>query len=1597
PAADRVIATESIASAPLPIDSVLSDGSPILVESDRDLYQRRVRNLSPDEFYFPFHSSSESIGWVSLPLGVQLDQPLEGYAANDLPQVIATLSKNGGVPSDFPLAATLTFPDGTVHELGEENIQKVETGEFDVHAFRPRNFKPGLYTITVKTGNAANTLDSSSSDSTAYFQGGPSPNEASRSFYWGLVAVNTRQSIYQPGETAEFEMVVLDKDSLGVKNAKVVLSVVSPDGASVTLGTGSDSVQETTSPGVYLARLPVVAEGVYHVEVHALAPGINSIIRTTFDVRSHYDFDIVRGTNTKIDPAHQPLEVDLAISTVDSTAKIITIREAIPLDLNVTTDSYQYETDENGNVIQITIPNPYVSVYETHDEKIIEWKNVPLNDAGEAVLHYQYTVPDVKPWLYLLGPIEIISDENNPTPHSIFPAPGRRRGSDSFWEARSWMIAVDANPTSKLFFRQRIIPSDPKPNDSNCSQDCDIDSYLAGVQSIIGMSDINGVTSDQNAGATNTTVGIKEFFSSVSYPLIPQTITTSGTWMAGIRCDISNTSDNNSAPAFTIYRWIAATDSNGERIVKRFNTSSSCLTTDTFLAGSRAGNTSSVTFERGDKIIVEVLAAVNSTAPPPTTRTLTYSYGNSTSLNDGNVILPSGVTLQFAGDANTQIVSPTTTTTRELMTEFQIDANGFCHKDVNLTNSGFSCGDVNVNLMYCPVVGGVCVGPFVDMNTVVTSPLFISSGTALQSDDVLAPQDQNTFVFQVKGAIGGLYTIRSKIDSNWMVDMSFSNETNSDINVIIDSNASCDLNNIACFTSLWNGGTSNDYLGYSEYSGTTTLLVNVDGNAYANDLLFVAPYADVNAKIDSGAVYLVKDIDTKTGSHDFNILTNFDVRWSGSRASDNLGRNNLISTNELDEPTAPSVQLVNVDGNAFANDLLISASFADSGGRLNAGAVYLIKDVNTLSGVKDMNVMTSFNVAVYGSAASDGLGASFSSGQTVVLGNLDGNSVPNDLLFSVPNTDFTFATQGSLYLLKDVNTLSGIVDFNSTSQFNARWDGENASASLGWSSDSGNGVEIVNIDDNAVANDVLVISTGAGALFNGKVYLIKDINSASGILPLTTSTNYSVAWVGGSILDGLGTTALAGDGVQLVNADGNAYANDLIISATSADAGAADNGAVYLVMDVDKKSGSNDMATASNYRVRFAGGAASDKIGDSLTSGQGVQWVNVDGNAYANDLLITATNADVGATDSGAVYLIKDVNTLSGNLALSSSTSYNVRWNLATAGDVLGGTQGSGLGVQLVNLDNNVVSNDLLLTAFGANIVSGDNGVVYLISDINTLSGNKDLPTTTNFNLRIYGEGSMFLGSSNFSGPGTQLVNVDGNQFANDLLLTASISDAGGSDRGAVYLVRDINRYFGTGNDLSLGSSTNYAVRWFGGTTGDFLGDTNASGSGIQLVNLDKNLYSNDLLLSAPFADVNGKVDSGAVYLVRDIDKRSGDFDLNNTTSYTKMWSGGITADYLGMAPGGGAGLQIINSDGNSFNNDLLFTSYYADVNAKINNGAVHLVRNVVDANAAVFSVKVVSPSDANILIGTQRIDLNLLGVAQLATDYNFDINYSVS
>ena len=295
-----------------------------------------------------------------------------------------SIQKGAWVGTDETLVTVIYGPDGNEITLSYVH-EKLRDGKFSIKVEFNENAKPGLYKVITTLTKDGKTYVTESE------------------FAWGLVSLNTVKSIYKPGETAEFIIVVLDNEGHPVSNANLVMSITAPNSEITNLSSGN-GITENAESGLYDAEYITTIEGTYNVDITAQTEGINTDFSTTFDVSEYFEFDIIRTAQSKVDPINNPNSFDVKVNIESFVGgNTITVTETVPSVFGVVTD---------GNVETVG------------DNKIITW-NKSLID-GKTSVEYSYSIPLVFPELYALGPIEINYGQ-----------------SQTFTESRPWFVAAD--------------------------------------------------------------------------------------------------------------------------------------------------------------------------------------------------------------------------------------------------------------------------------------------------------------------------------------------------------------------------------------------------------------------------------------------------------------------------------------------------------------------------------------------------------------------------------------------------------------------------------------------------------------------------------------------------------------------------------------------------------------------------------------------------------------------------------------------------------------------------------------------------------------------------------------------------------------------------------------------------------------------------------------------------------------------------------------------------------------------------------------------------------------------------------------------------
>ncbi|MDO8537587.1 MAG: hypothetical protein Q7S21_01760 [archaeon] len=833
----------------------------------------------------------------------------ESFAANQAAEfriIFEDEKGKGHKPKKIEIA--LVDPIGNIIPLNNifASLQKeVSEGEYFVSIPPKRSFRPGNYQIQV-TANDENFSYSENS-----------------SFTWGVIAINTRKSIYKPQETAEFEIVVLDELSFGVCDAEmeIILNIVSPDGNAIQLSKSNGEIQQLPECGVFKAKMVVEKEGTYKMSAFASFRGIQNQIESDFLVKQNYEYDIIRNTQTKIDPKGTPEFVEIIIDSFGK-QKQIQIVEKVPRDFEIfNTDA---EIAEDGEIKTIT-----------WNKKISE----PIT------LSYNYQVPQIYPWLYYIGQIEI-SETNAPIKEKekIIEIPTDNNSVDLpqetdinsldsnnlelqkliekaktnkiilnrfnklkskfvskqsvkeiakiffdeidnansepeiFKEARPWMIAVDANPTSNFFFRNdtEFNAVEPRPNASYTANGAwDTNSSVLHKWGSFGMMDVVSISIGQtrtNSSFSSNSSDINiQIASFISPPLINQTIN-SGTWTGKGWCKESADNDNLSA-TYSLYVWDRNDSFKGE-IFPRTIIGIECpriAVAARYLSVS--GN--SITIARGDKLVAEMKFM----GAAPSSAAGTFYWGGDNTSQDSNIVSPQSITL--AGDLNTSHSTArdnTTTNDYNIPINWNFDLNGAT------TCRNYNCGKTDSNIQFCK--NASCT-TWNDANN-LTGGIRLPTGYGGDTNRSQSPHTSGTsynvgWTFQGKTA--GLYRLRINADANQSGDANTSNaafdqnavDVNANIGKItqIIGNPGSDGNTYAINTNF----DSSVFVSCDKNGGCGNVDTNVQycidvGNSCA---LNGGPWFDINSS--GGPIQLISGTMPDNNSNLSGVVRTYDANW----------------------------------------------------------------------------------------------------------------------------------------------------------------------------------------------------------------------------------------------------------------------------------------------------------------------------------------------------------------------------------------------------------------------------------------------------------------------------------------------------------------------------------------------------------------------------------------------------------------------------------------------------------------------------------------------------------------------------------------------
>ena len=325
------------------------------------------------------------------------------FNVTDLPQFHFKFKTQRGFFTrlkDFLLGRSVPFKVQSAqlhHASGElEHLPvDIEYGANDEWTFKlekgQRDFRPGKYSVdlTMNEGGATYT------DSVP--------------FYWGVLAENPDKSSYEPGEVAHISISALDDKGDTMCDAQLMMSVTDPSGATsdvpVVSGGGCGHNNITTLPD-FIAEYATKDEGAYTLTLARLddAGNIVTSVTDTLTVKKSAPYVVTRTGPTRIYP-----------------------KSAYSMQLHI--DAPQGFT---GTIVEpvpegFAIADPDGAVVSRADGVIYLTWNVAIASAAGKNLSYTFKAPEVSPYMYSLGPLQL-KDVTGVV----------------FTESRTWKLASDA-------------------------------------------------------------------------------------------------------------------------------------------------------------------------------------------------------------------------------------------------------------------------------------------------------------------------------------------------------------------------------------------------------------------------------------------------------------------------------------------------------------------------------------------------------------------------------------------------------------------------------------------------------------------------------------------------------------------------------------------------------------------------------------------------------------------------------------------------------------------------------------------------------------------------------------------------------------------------------------------------------------------------------------------------------------------------------------------------------------------------------------------------------------------------------------------------
>jgi cellulose synthase/poly-beta-1,6-N-acetylglucosamine synthase-like glycosyltransferase len=308
--------------------------------------------------------------------------------------------------SEQAVTARLWYKKSTVPDI-HPTIKDQGRGSYSITVTPGRFFTPGNYTLETRTTRNGKTY-------TAY-----------QDFSWGVLAINTRKSIYVPGETIDFGFGAVDEEGKTICDASLTLTIAIPsekkpivltsDKGTITRSGKCGASTVTNTPDYQATIKAHEKEETYHLRLEALTANGRHAIDDTLKIQKDVPFTIERSSYpTRIfPPAGYPV-----ILTVKANQDFAgTVTDTLPYSFEVKNISDGGKSDHSS----------FVMPYSKTGLQTVSWQTI-LKKGETYTFSYTIKFPPQSPEFYLAGPLEFKQNNNS-----------------VFQEARQWQIAADAN------------------------------------------------------------------------------------------------------------------------------------------------------------------------------------------------------------------------------------------------------------------------------------------------------------------------------------------------------------------------------------------------------------------------------------------------------------------------------------------------------------------------------------------------------------------------------------------------------------------------------------------------------------------------------------------------------------------------------------------------------------------------------------------------------------------------------------------------------------------------------------------------------------------------------------------------------------------------------------------------------------------------------------------------------------------------------------------------------------------------------------------------------------------------------------------------